>query len=129
MTELTDPNGAPIMRNVYASIASAIDARLTCLKTGNPFASRHEDIIHHICREHLPRGSGIDSGCYVDLDRSTGEHIVITFGYHCMNENGYYDGWIHYTVHVRASLFLGLSLRITGRDYNGIKEYFYDLFQ
>ncbi len=41
----------------------------------------------------LPRGSGIDSGTKIDLDKSEPDKIVLTFDYHHMDENGYYDSW------------------------------------
>jgi hypothetical protein len=45
-----------------------------------------------------------------------------------MNENGYYMDWTEYRVIVKPSLAFGFTVRITGRDYNGFKEYAYELF-
>jgi hypothetical protein len=69
----------------------------------------------------LPSGSGIDTGTEIDLDRSTGEKIVLYLSFHHMND-GFYSGWTDHTVIVRPS-FRGINVRISGRDRNGIKEY------
>ena len=38
----------------------------------------------------LPSGSGIDSGCTIDEEKSTGNKIVIHSAFLHMNENGFY---------------------------------------
>ena len=78
--------------------------------------------------DELPSGSGIDSGCKIDLDSSTSEKIVITFGFHHMNDGGYYDGWTEHKLTVKPSFLFGIDLKISGRDRNQIKDYLYDLF-
>jgi len=45
-----------------------------------------------------------------------------------MNENGYYDGWTDHVIHVTPSLTQGFSLRITGTNRNGIKDYLVDIY-
>ena len=78
--------------------------------------------------DELPSGSGIDSGCKIDLDSSTSEKIVITFGFHHMNDGGFYDGWTEHKLTVKPSFLFGIDLKISGRDRNQIKDYLYDLF-
>jgi hypothetical protein len=78
--------------------------------------------------ELLPHGSGIDAGVRFDADRSTGEKLIFTFGFHHMDENGYYDGWSEHELIITPSLQEGYKLRITGRDRNLVKEYLYSLF-
>jgi len=74
----------------------------------------------------LPHGSGIDTD--LDLSNSTPQRLVIMFGFHHMNDNGMYDGWTNHSVIVTPCLQNGFSLRITGKDRNGIKDYLADLF-
>ena len=76
----------------------------------------------------LPSGSGIDSGCKIDLVKSTKNKIKIDFGYHHTNESGMYDGWTDHTVTIEPCLAFGFSLKISGRDRNQIKDYLYETF-
>lgn len=116
-------------RKLYQELASVIDARLNCKYTGNTeWFERHTERLEQLQRDYLPSGSGIDSGTKIDLDHSTGDRIVLTFGFHHMNEAGMYDGWTEHTAIVTASLVHGMQLRITGRDRNGIKDYLHDTF-
>jgi hypothetical protein len=45
-----------------------------------------------------------------------------------MDEHGCYDGWTHHKVIVKASLWAGIDIRVTGRDRNQIKEYIAEQF-
>jgi hypothetical protein len=76
----------------------------------------------------LPSGSGIDSGTKVDSERTHAERLVLTFGFHHMNEGGYYCGWTEHTAVITPSFRSVFNLRITGRDRNGIKDYLYQTF-
>ncbi len=84
--------------------------------------------VNFLVSEYLPHGSGIDGKIAVDLTKSNEKKIVIDFEYHCMDGNGYYCGWRNYTVIVTPS-FTGIEIRITGRDFNDVKEYFYQIFE
>ena len=74
----------------------------------------------------LPSGSGVDGGCAIGP--ASGKLIVITFSFHYMDENGYYDGWYDYTLRVRPDLAFGFVCTLAGRDRNGLKDYLYQLF-
>jgi hypothetical protein len=74
-----------------------------------------------------PSGSGIDNGTILD-DTSKPDKLVFSFGFHHMNEAGYYDGWTEHKAIVTPSLCDSFNLRITGRDRNQIKDYLYDVF-
>lgn len=76
----------------------------------------------------LPRGSGIDCGCKIDRENSGDKKVIITFDYHFMDDNGYYDGWGSFKLIVTPNLSSYPDMRITGRDRRQIKDYFYDLF-
>ena len=115
---------------LYREIASLLSARENCRNTNNTeWEDKHEDTLTHLVKNYLPSGSGIDCGTKLDLDASTPEKLVFTFGYHHMNDGGYYDGWTEHTMIVRPSLQFGFYLRISGRDRNGVKDYLYETYQ
>lgn len=130
-------------RKLYAVLAGMVGAYHRCLEkaeglldTGTDeerkhweeMSAQHEKRIHDLVKEHMPSGSGFDSGTELDLDRSTDEMLVFTTSYHHMNEDGMYDGWTEHEVRVKASLWAEFHLRITGRDRNDTKEYMYEVF-
>lgn len=116
-------------RKLYAVLASLVQARANCNRMGNEeWFVRHSERIEQVVRDFLPSGSGIDSGCSIDLDASTEDKIVLNTSYHHMNEGGYYDGWTEHTITVRPSLAFGIRVSIGGRDRNDIKEYLHDVF-
>jgi hypothetical protein len=81
-----------------------------------------------VAREHLPHGSGVDSGCVVMTEDSRADKLVIHVPFHCMDANGCYDGWRDYTVTVLPA-FDGITIHVSGRDYGaGLKDYLGDLF-
>jgi hypothetical protein len=115
-------------RTLAAEIAQCVDAWKNCQKSGlTEWESKWDDRITVLERQ-LPSGSGIDCGTKIDRDRTTRERVVLTFSFHHMDENGYYDGWTEHTVVITPS-FSGLDLRITGRDRNYIKEYLYQTYE
>jgi hypothetical protein len=117
--------------SVARTIASTFQAYQNCLKSGashNDGAKEHKRRLEQIADDLLPSGSGIDSGTSINFELSKPERIVLDTAFHHMNDGGYYDGWTLHQVIVTASLVHGLSLRITGRDRNDIKDYLYDTF-
>lgn len=86
-----------------------------------------EDRLYKL-EQMLPSGSGIDSGCKIDVENSSSDKVVILFSWHHMDENGYYDGWTDHKLIVKPKLWNNFDVRITGRDRNYLKEYLYDLF-
>lgn len=114
---------------LYKLMASAIDARKRCDQTGNTeWFSRWSDLLHSVEKDLLPRGSGIDSGTAIDLDRSTGDRLVLSTAFHHMNDAGCYAGWTEHTITVAASMIHTIDLKISGRNRNEIKEYLADVF-
>jgi hypothetical protein len=113
---------------LYQALAGKFAARLNCEKSGNTeWFERHEDDIKRLFDE-LPHGSGINSDYHIDFEKSHGEKIVFHFSFHHTDEHGYYCGWTDHTVTVTGSLQFGFTLKISGPNRNGIKEYFYDIF-
>jgi hypothetical protein len=111
------------------SLASKVDARLRCIEAGNAeWEVRHKENADKLVRDYLPRGSGFDSGTTLDWDASRSNKIVFRTSFHHMDEHGYYDGWTEHVVTVRPSFIGRFSLKINGRDRNGIKDYIADGF-
>jgi hypothetical protein len=117
-----------MVRKLYQHIAGLLDARLRCsLNNNGEWTTKHAENLRMIASSILPSGSGIDDdGTKIDIDRSTGERIVLTLGFHHMDDNGFYDGWSDHTITVRASLIHDISLTIGGPNRNAIKDYLHD---
>lgn len=115
---------------LYRALASLIAARANCAKTGNlEWKANHEDKAIRLARGYLPSGSGFDCGTAIDLDASTAEKLVLRTSYHHMNESGMYDGWTEHAVTIRPSLLHGFTLRVSGRDRDGVKDYIAEMFE
>jgi hypothetical protein len=118
-----------MQRKLYQRIASLIQAMDNCRKSGNAeWLEKHHATLDCLVVDHMPRGSGIDSGCNLSIDKSNPEKLVFATSYHHMNDGGYYDGWTQHVVTVTPSLASGIDIRISGRDRNQIKEYLYGVF-
>jgi hypothetical protein len=114
---------------LYKHIASALIARANCEKSNNAeWFARHTDTLEKLCDQFMPSGSGVDCGTKIDLERSKPDRLIFTFSYHHMDQSGGYAGWTDHQLIVTPSLAFGYDTRITGRDRNQVKEYFYDLF-
>jgi hypothetical protein len=120
------------MSKVYQKIASTVQALKNCIDSNNEeWHDKHLESIKRIEKDFLPSGSGIDSGCQIDIQKSLQHKIVINSGYHIMNQNGYYDGWIDFKVIITPS-FQDFNLKIIGpfsklKDPS-LKEYLEDIF-
>lgn len=127
---------------IYKKLAQIAYSRLRCIDSINSssitdnirnwknWIDTYEDGIDYIMQNVFPYGSGIDNGCTFNYDKSYNNRIVINSGYHCMNENGYYDGWIDFTVVLTPDLELDYSLKIVGKfgKYGHVKDYLYQIF-
>ena len=115
----------------YKRLAGTIQARLNCIQNNNrEWEENHEETINNIIKS-LPHGSGIDGVTKIDLDKSTPDKIIIYSEYHCMNENGYYDGWVDFTITIKPSLQFGIDLNITGNfgsKNQDLKDHLYETF-
>ena len=115
------------MKN-YQALASAIGARQNCITSLNTeWMEKHEQTILDIVRNG-PSGSGIDCGTSISLDESTSEKIILFCEYHHMNDGGYYDGWTEHKIIITPSLQFGISVKITGRNRNDIKDYLHEVY-
>jgi len=110
--------------NPFKQIAQSLHAMQTCTPE---FKAKHEIIIQNVL-ETLPHGSGIDSDWGLS-EKSNPNKIILYNSYHCMNENGMYDGWIDFTVTVTPSLIHDYDIKVTGNfsqrnyKYSDIKDY------
>lgn len=117
----------PIVK-LYTAIARTIQQIDTCRERNNvEWLGKSQDRLQKLIRDHMPSGSGIDSGTTLD-ESSKRDRLVFNTSFHHMNDGGYYDGWTEHQVIVTPSLSFGIDLRITGRDRNEIKEYLADVF-
>lgn len=74
-----------------------------------------------------PSGSGINQGTRIISEKCSREKLVFAVSFHHMTENGYYGGWTEHQVTVTHDL-IGLNIRITGKNRNGVKEYLTDVY-
>ena len=63
----------------------------------NRFLNDEKESILSMIEQELPHGSGIDGDWYLQLTTPT--RVNAFNSYHCMDEHGYYDGWVDFTVH------------------------------
>lgn len=75
----------------------------------------------------LPSGSGIDYGSVILL-KSTDKRIEIITSFHHLNEVGFYTQWTDHRIIITPSFEEEITIRITGKNYNSIKDYLYDVF-
>lgn len=143
------------MKNkVYAAIAIRLQAIKNCenkasrwrfaKEPGNKaehdnavvWIGRHRDAIDAIVKEHLPSGSGFDSGVHFDEDAShvpdedcepgtSEDAIVLRTSFHHMDENGTYCGWSESVIRVTPSLAHGAIVKIE-TDYSGVDDEGYE---
>ena len=113
---------------LYQALGAAVVARANCEKSGNAewFEKWTDKIKAYLGL--LPHGSGLDGQWDIDYARSREDHIVLTMSYHAMDENGFYDGWIDFSLTITPSLQLGFKLNIRGNfgKYGDVKDYLYE---
>lgn len=93
---------------------------------GRYIRNNKTDEIETLIRRYFPCGSGFDAG--TKLISATGEKIILETSFHHMNDAGYYDGWSNHRVIIKPDFEYGYTLKVTGRDRNGIKDYIEDCF-
>ena len=127
---------------IYKALAQKAYSRLRCINNINKFPNsdnvktweiwidEYEDEIDDIMKNIFPHGSGVDNGCTFSYEKSLNNRLIINSGYHCMDEHGYYDRWVDFTVTLTPDLEFNYTLNIRGSfdKYRHIKEYLYHLF-
>ena len=118
--------------NQKTNILTTLNAMQNCLDRDPPNTEWYEKhLVNLSCYllDTLPHGSGID--CKWDFDY-TDKGIFASNSYHRMNENGYYCGYIAFTIKIKADyrdMFGKVIFSIVGRfgKYQDIKEYLYEI--
>lgn len=111
-------------RTVIQVIASAIQARANCIKSGNKeWQEKWEERLKEM-EDRLPSGSGFDRGTKIDLDRSwpyrqPASFITLTTSYHHMNEYGYYTHWSDHELIVRPVFEGSIDITVRGTTAEG----------
>lgn len=127
-----DKRSITLAQKIAVTLAAYYNAR----KQGNlEWEKNHKTTLLDL-EKKLPSGSGIDTGTHIILEsrKNYAECEVDKFGFvlqtafHHMNEHGMYDGWTEHQVRVKPT-FVGIDLRISGRDRNQIKEYLYQVYE
>ena len=95
--------------------------------TSNRWSDDWQDRFERITSS-APSGSGIDCGTSIDIASQRPERLLLSLSYHHMNDVGYYDGWTDHNVIITPSITFGLSIRITGRNRNEIKDYLSEVY-
>lgn len=113
------------MKNVATRIAELNQQIKNCKDSKNLlWQEKAEEELEYIMKR-APSGSGFDNG--TKLERAEAGVLVFRVGFHHMDGNGYYDGWTEHSVWARPT-FTGLSINITGRNKNGIKDHIAETF-
>jgi len=74
----------------------------------------------------LPHGSGIDATWEVEQSNNT---ITCKNSYHCMNYNGFYDGWIDFSLKIPTDQPLSFRLQFHTNSTGWYRIYKYQLQQ
>lgn len=112
---------------LYQCLASRIVAMQNCARSGNAeWGYKHQQWLVDATKRYLPSGSGFDLGTQILLSVSNSSRIVLMISFHHMDEHGGYDGWTHHRVTVRPDLLTGISITVSGRNRNDIKDYIAD---
>jgi hypothetical protein len=116
------------MTTVAQRIATLLQSVENCARSGNSeWHTRHLGTLAALVKESMPSGGGFDNGTTLD-SASTPEKLIFHTSFHHMDESGMYDGWTEHRVTVRASLVFGITLHVSGRDRNDIKDYIAETF-
>ena len=120
-------------RLVYQELARSFIAMENCKKANfdNEFwYDKHGEKIEYIIKNYLPHGSGLDGKTEIIYEKCNEDGLVFISEYHCMDENGYYDGWVGFLVKVTADLSFWYKLQIVGNfgKYSHVKDYLHDLY-
>jgi hypothetical protein len=113
---------------LYKKIARTLQAIDNCRKSNNQeWYDIHERTLRDM-EELLPSGSGFDTGTIILLAESTPNRIVLFTSYHHM-DNGFYTRWTNHQITITPSLVNEFEIKISGRNYDGIKDYIAEVFQ
>ena len=108
---------------VYQKIAATIQTIENCINSGNHiWEEKHTDTLYKIEKEYFPHGSGFDGVVTLKIDDCKKDKILIYFEWHCMDDNGYYDGWLNFDLIISPS-FDGFNMHIVWYRHNMKDKY------
>jgi hypothetical protein len=82
------------------------------------FDHKYDDFLK-VFIDNLPSGSGIDCEWSGNMPKS-GDYVTFGNSYHCMNENGFYDGYQDFFIRILKVDFIRLAL-----EYHKVTNYLY----
>lgn len=120
---------------LYQKIARALQAMENCK---DEYQEKHNNTILEIERDYFPHGSGIDADCFVDIDRSTKDKIIIVFDYD-PHPKDHYGKWLTLDLIITPELSFGFNSKIVWYSHNNdrytiqkykplIEAYLYDIW-
>ena len=92
----------------------------------------YEDDITEALIYVLPHGAGIDADWSIEFLKNG--NVICHNAYHCINQSGYYDGWIDFWIKLIVKNGVVVDFKLTGafhkreNKYPCLKEYLYDTF-
>lgn len=121
-------NKAPKLASLASTIVAACEALRACQASPNhPWTSRWASLLDSIEANLLPSGSGFDNGTKIDREATNARRISLTFDFHHMDENGFYDGWTSHNVTISPT-FRGVEVRVSGSNKSEIRDYASEVF-
>ena len=110
---------------LYRRLLDRIVAMRNCIDHNNKeWEEKHAEEIEKLLKL-LPSGSGFDGKWNFDIDDCNEERLHLTGEYHPMNEAGYYEGWIEFSIIVLPNLLFDINVKILGRfgKHQDLKDY------
>ena len=112
----------------YRMLSKLVQARKNTIDNQNShWQEKHENTIAKIMAT-APIGSGINSGTFFDVDKSTKDKLIFWVCFEHMNERGFYTEKTAHKIIVTPSLANKYEVKITGKNKNNIKSYLIDLY-
>ncbi len=109
---------------LYKKVATVLQAMENCKKKNNAeWFYKHGQTLDSIEKEHFPSGSGFDGNCIINHMESKENKLVIYYEWHCMNDHGYYDGWLNFDLIVTPDLQHDFNLHIVKYRHNMNQKY------
>jgi hypothetical protein len=114
----------------YVSLGIAFNALLNCSNGNTIWHEKWSDAITQII-DSLPHCSGVDGKTEFNFNESKPDKLVIDSSYHCMNENGFYDGMYNFRVVLKPdwqNFKLEIKTNMPKKYKDSTIEYLTDLF-
>jgi hypothetical protein len=116
-------------RKLYQELASSFIAYNNCVASNNTeWQEKHYEVIQNLISK-LPHGSGIDGKTELNFEKSKSNKLIINSEFHVMDENGFYEGWINFSLIITPS-WNGIDISIKGNfgKHQELKDYLVEIF-